>query len=53
MLDQVGIKVKVKQVEVTVLVDLRNKGEFQAFILSAQSGPTRSARSSASIRRRR
>jgi peptide/nickel transport system substrate-binding protein len=39
MLARVGIKVKVKQVEVTVLVDLRNKGEFEAFILSAQSGP--------------
>jgi peptide/nickel transport system substrate-binding protein len=39
MLARVGIKVKVKQVEVTVLIDLRNKGEFQAFILSAQSGP--------------
>src|SRR5262249_28093561 len=39
MLAKVGIKVKVKQVEVTVLIDLRNKGEFEAFILSAQSGP--------------
>jgi peptide/nickel transport system substrate-binding protein len=39
MLARVGIKVKVKQVEVNVLIDLRNKGEFQAFILSAQSGP--------------
>jgi len=39
MLAKVGIKVKVKQVEVTVLVDLRNKGEFEAFILSSQSGP--------------
>jgi peptide/nickel transport system substrate-binding protein len=39
MLAKVGIKVKVKQVEVTVLVDLRNKGEFEAYVLSAQSGP--------------
>jgi peptide/nickel transport system substrate-binding protein len=39
MLAKVGIKVKVKQVEVTVLIDLRNKGEFQAYVLSAQSGP--------------
>jgi peptide/nickel transport system substrate-binding protein len=39
MLARVGIKVKVKQVEVNVLIDLRSKGEFQAFILSAQSGP--------------
>ena len=39
MLAKVGIKVKVKQVEVSVLIDLRNKGEFEAFILSAQSGP--------------
>ena len=39
MLARVGIKVKVKQVEVTVLVDLRSKGEFEAFILSNQSGP--------------
>src|SRR5215813_8940248 len=39
MLARVGIKVKVKQVEVSVLIDLRNKGEFEAFILSSQSGP--------------
>jgi peptide/nickel transport system substrate-binding protein len=39
MLARVGIKVKVKQVEVSVLVDLRSKGEFEAFILSNQSGP--------------
>ena len=39
MLARVGIKVKVKQVEVTVLIDLRSKGELEAFILSAQSGP--------------
>ena len=36
MLAKVGIKVKVKQVEVSVLVDLLRKGEFEAFILSAQ-----------------
>jgi peptide/nickel transport system substrate-binding protein len=39
MLARVGIKVKVKQMETTVLVDTARKGEFQAFILSAQSGP--------------
>jgi peptide/nickel transport system substrate-binding protein len=39
MLARVGIKVKVKQVEVSVLIDLRNKGEFEGYILSAQSGP--------------
>ena len=39
MLAKVGIKVKVKQVETSVLIDLRNKGEFEAFILSAQTGP--------------
>jgi peptide/nickel transport system substrate-binding protein len=39
MLAKVGIKVKVKQVEVSVLIDLRNKGEFEGYILSAQSGP--------------
>jgi peptide/nickel transport system substrate-binding protein len=39
MLARVGIKVKVKQVEVSVLIDLRNKGEFEAYILSHQSGP--------------
>ena len=39
MLARVGIKVKVKQVEVSVLIDLRSKGEFEAYILSNQSGP--------------
>jgi peptide/nickel transport system substrate-binding protein len=39
MLAKVGIKVKVKQVETTVLIDLVRKGEFQAYILSAQTGP--------------
>jgi len=39
MLAKVGIKVKVKQVEVSVLIDQIRKGEPQAWILSAQTGP--------------
>ena len=39
MLARVGIKVKVKQVEVSVLIDSVRKGEPQAWILSAQTGP--------------
>jgi peptide/nickel transport system substrate-binding protein len=39
MLAKVGIKVKVKQVEVSVLIELRSKGEFEAYVLSNQSGP--------------
>lgn len=39
MLAKVGVKVKVKQVEVSVLVDLMRKGEYQAYIVSSQTGP--------------
>ena len=39
MLAKVGIKVKTKLVEVTVLTDIANKGEFQAYIGSSQTGP--------------
>ena len=39
MLAQVGIKVKVKVVEVAVLTDIALKGEFQAYIGSSQTGP--------------
>lgn len=39
MLAKVGLKVKVKQVEVSVLVDQMRKGEYQAYIISSQTGP--------------
>ena len=39
MLAKVGIKVKPKLVEVTVLTDIAMKGEFQAFIGSSLTGP--------------
>ncbi len=39
MLAQVGIKVKVKVVEVAVLTDIALKGEFQTYIGSSQTGP--------------
>jgi peptide/nickel transport system substrate-binding protein len=39
MLDKVGIKVKVKQVETAVLNDLVRKGEHQAYIYSQATGP--------------
>jgi peptide/nickel transport system substrate-binding protein len=39
MLAQVGIKVKVKVVEVAVLTDIAQKGEFEAYIGSSQTGP--------------
>ena len=39
MLDKVGIKVKVKQVEGTVLAEIVRKGEYQAYIWSKTSGP--------------
>jgi len=39
MLAKVGIKATVKQMETSVLIDAVRKGEFQAFILSAQTGP--------------
>jgi peptide/nickel transport system substrate-binding protein len=39
MLDKVGIKVKVKQVENAVLAEVIRKGEFQAYIYSQATGP--------------
>jgi peptide/nickel transport system substrate-binding protein len=39
MLEKVGIKVKIKPVEATVLAENLRKGDFQAFIYSSQSGP--------------
>jgi peptide/nickel transport system substrate-binding protein len=39
MLEKVGVKVKIKPVEATVLSDLVRKGEFQAYIWSNSSGP--------------
>ena len=39
MLAKVGIKVKVKQVETAVLSETVRKGDFQAYIWSAQTGP--------------
>ena len=39
MLDKVGIKVKIKPVEGSVLSEVIRKGEFQAFIWSLQTGP--------------
>ena len=39
MLDKVGIKVKVKQVETAVLAEIVRSGEFQAFIYSQATGP--------------
>ncbi|PAY04597.1 ABC transporter substrate-binding protein [Bradyrhizobium sp. UFLA03-84] len=39
MLDKVGIKVKVKQVETAVLAEVIRKGDFQAFIYSQATGP--------------
>src|SRR6476660_6846188 len=39
MLDKVGIKVKVKQVETAVLSEVVRKGEFQAYVYSQSTGP--------------
>ncbi|MDQ8731608.1 ABC transporter substrate-binding protein [Bradyrhizobium sp. LHD-71] len=39
MLDRVGIKVKVKQVETAVLAEVARNGDFQAFIYSMATGP--------------
>ena len=39
MLDKVGIKVKVKQVEAAVLAEVVRKGDFQAYIYSQPTGP--------------
>ena len=44
MLARVGIKVKVKQVEDSVLIDLVRKGEHQAYIWSQATGPDPLAR---------
>ena len=54
MLAKFGIKVKVRQVEANVLIDLRNKGEFRPlFDLSGQNpAPTRPAKLCLSIRAR-
>ncbi|WP_091135085.1 ABC transporter substrate-binding protein [Microvirga guangxiensis] len=39
MLEKVGIKVKIKPVEGTVLSEVARKGEYQAFIWSLSTGP--------------
>ena len=39
MLDRVGIKAKVKQVETAVLAEVVRKGEFQAYVYSQATGP--------------
>lgn len=39
MLDRVGIKVKVKQIETAVLAETARKGDFQAYIYSQSTGP--------------
>jgi len=39
MLDKVGIKAKVKQVETAVLAEVVRTGDYQAFIYSQASGP--------------
>jgi peptide/nickel transport system substrate-binding protein len=39
MLDRVGIKVKIKQVEAAVLSEVVRSGDFQAYVYSQQSGP--------------
>ncbi|HEV2155777.1 ABC transporter substrate-binding protein [Bradyrhizobium sp.] len=39
MLDKVGIKAKVKQVEAAVLSEVVRSGDYQAFIYSQQTGP--------------
>ena len=39
MLDKVGIKAKVKQVETAVLAEVVRKGEFQAYVYSQATGP--------------
>ncbi len=39
MLDKVGIKVKVKQIETAVLSETVRKGDFQAYIWSSATGP--------------
>jgi len=39
MLDKVGIKAKVKQVETAILAEVVRSGDYQAFVYSQQSGP--------------
>jgi len=39
MLDKVGIKAKVKQVETAVLSEVVRSGDYQAFVYSQQTGP--------------
>ena len=39
MLEKVGIKVKIKPVEATVLAEVIRKGDYQAYICSESSGP--------------
>jgi len=39
MLDKVGIKVKVKQVETAVLAEVVRSGDFQAYVYSQSTGP--------------
>ena len=39
MLEKVGIKVKIKPVEATVLAEVIRKGDYQAYIYSVNSGP--------------
>jgi peptide/nickel transport system substrate-binding protein len=39
MLDRVGIKAKVKQVEAAVLSEVVRSGDYQAFVYSQQTGP--------------
>ena len=39
MLDKVGIKVKVKQVETAILAEVVRSGDYQAFIYSQATGP--------------
>ena len=54
MLDKVGIKVKVKQVETAVLAEVIRKGDFQAYHLFAGDRPGSAGRAAnASTRRRR
>jgi peptide/nickel transport system substrate-binding protein len=39
MLEKVGVKVKIKPVEATVLAEVIRKGDYQAYIYSVNSGP--------------
>ena len=44
MLDRVGIKVKVKQVETAVLAEVIRKGDFQAYVYSRRPARIRRPR---------